>query len=311
MTMPTGLRVRRLAPRVVAAIILLGATLALGELTGLPASSADRTANFVATGHDMEYHCALGQQCPYFSILVTKVRNGSTLPVLAIAQAGDLPAALTAVSVPFTPVDPTDPAFATTPFVSPSGAPLFSAIVVNSDDTCGGCDGTAAGITAINARKDDFKAFFNAGGGIFALAGAERRDTYYDFVPLSGLAAAAVSPPFTVTAEGTALGITDAEANCCPTHNAFANPPDPFVVLESDSAGLAETIAAFDVVIGGGGFETTTTTTTTTTAPTTTTSTAPTTTTATSVAPSTTTPPPPPPPAPPAVPVGGAADFTG
>jgi hypothetical protein len=128
--------------------------------------------------------------------------------------------------------------------------------------------------TNINARSADFQTFFNGGGGILALAGGANRATYYNFVPLTGLTAAAVSPPFTVTAAGTALGVTTTMANCCKTHNAFAIPAAPFVVLEDDSSSLAETIAAFDVVIGGGGFETPTTTGPTTTAHASTTTTA-------------------------------------
>ncbi len=67
--------------------------------------------------------------------------------------------------------------------------------------------------------------------------------------------ATAVSPPFEVTPEGEALGATNTMANCCPTHNSFTfPPPEPLLTLEKDSAGKAETIAAFDVKITEKGF---------------------------------------------------------
>jgi hypothetical protein len=68
------------------------------------------------------------------------------------------------------------------------------------------------------------------------------------------VAATAVEPPFTVTPEGAGLGINEEMANCCATHNSFSIPPAPFVVLENDGAGQAETIAALGVAIGEGGF---------------------------------------------------------
>ena len=92
------------------------------------------------------------------------------------------------------------------------------------------------------------------GGGILALTGADNRATYYNDVPLPALTAVAVAEPFTPIAAGAALGITDAMVNCCATHNSFVIPTAPFVVLETDTAGNAETIAAFNATIGGGGF---------------------------------------------------------
>jgi hypothetical protein len=232
-------------------------------------------ANFVATGHDMDYHCAGGttQECEYLKIVVDRVRAGSTLPILAIDQGTEVKTALETAGYTgageIVTVDPAEAAtFAATPFVDGAGHPLFSAIVTASDSTCGGCDDTPEGEANINARAADFASFFNGGGGILALAGADEFATYYNFVPLK-VGATAVEPPFTVTPDGAGLGINEEMANCCATHNSFSIPPPPFVVLENDSAGQAETIAALGVAIGEGGFvpltppETTTTTTTT------------------------------------------------
>lgn len=225
-----------------------------------PSAMAATGGNFVATGHDMDFHCSGGDtdECAYLKIVVDKIRNGSSLPILALDQGSELPDALanagyTAPGEVVT-VDPSNTSlFDATPFTDPSGHPLYSAIITASDSTCGGCDDDASGEGNINARASDFATYFNAGGGILALAGADNYATYYNFVPLS-VAATVVAPPFTVTSDGASLGITDAMVNCCPTHNSFSPPPSPFVTLENDTSGNAETIAAFNATIGKGGF---------------------------------------------------------
>lgn len=238
-----------------AAALLVPLALGVGSAGSAGAATG---GNFIATGHDLDYHCASGTtlSCDYFRIVVQKAQNGSTLPILALDEGTDVAQSVTngGITTAVVTVSPVSSTFAGTAFTSSSGAPLYSAIVVASDETCGGCDNSRASAQALNTRSADFAAFFNAGGGIVALAGAENRDIYYNFVPLSGVSAAAVAPPFTVTAAGAAIGLTDAQANCCMTHNAFNQPGSPFVVLETDSAGLAETIAVFNGTIGGGGF---------------------------------------------------------
>jgi hypothetical protein len=219
-------------------------------------------ANFVATGHDMDYHCAGGttEECEYLKIVVDRVRAGSTLPILAIDQGTEVKTALETAGYTgageIVTVNPAEAStFAATPFVDGAGHPLYSAIVTASDSTCGGCDDTPEGEANVNARAADFASFFNGGGGILALAGADEFATYYNFVPLK-VGATAVEPPFTVTPDGAGLGINEEMANCCATHNSFSIPPAPFVVLENDSAGQAETIAALGVAIGDEGFVT-------------------------------------------------------
>jgi len=249
-------------------------------MIAVPASSYATTGgNFVATGHDMDYHCSGGTtlECEYLKIVVEKVRAGSTLPILAIDPGSEVANALSNAGfkgsgevVTVSPLEATT--FNEKLFVDGSDKPLYSAIITASDSTCGGCDETTEGETNINARAGEFATYFNHGGGILALAGADKFETYYKFVPLS-VAATVVEPPFTVTSEGTALGVNTEMANCCATHNSFSIPPSPLVVLEDDSAGKAETIAAFNAVIEEGGFKsgetekTTTTTTTPTPAP--------------------------------------------
>jgi hypothetical protein len=162
-------------------------------------------------------------------------------------------------------MDVVDPAaFATKPL----NTATYSAIAIASDSSCGGCDLNASGGTEdsdlINARSAEIQAFFNAGGGLLYLAGALHGDgdpstgpdSYYSSVPLPA-SGKPVSPPFTLTDVGKALGLTDDDANCCATHNSFSFPPagSGLQVAETDSAAppFAETLIAKGK-IGTGGF---------------------------------------------------------
>jgi hypothetical protein len=229
----------------------------------------------VATGHDADLHCAggtdaTGPQCHYLKVVVSYVRAGApdpSKPVLVLDNHGlaavkALDNAFGVGAVPRVVMDPSSPAFAGTPINTAS----YSALLVASDASCGGCDlnqgGTTSDSAAINARAADIAAFFNAGGGIVALAGAGHGgasgadNTYYQFVPLP-LGGAPVSPPFKLTAVGSGLGLLDpvsgSDINCCATHNSFALPPagSALTVAENDSMGLAETLVAEGAIKGG------------------------------------------------------------
>ncbi|GAC1436526.1 MAG: hypothetical protein NVSMB51_08110 [Solirubrobacteraceae bacterium] len=249
----------------------------------LPADSL--AGNLLATGHDADFHCG-GAQCHYLATAVKYVRAGApdpTKPVLIFDNAGNevshaLDNATSSGFIPMVPrvvVDPQSATFASTAF----SVAMFSAIIVASDETCGGCDlnhPTAASQTpdsdAINSRTADITTFFNAGGGLLYLAGAEHGggdpaapQTYYKSVPLD-LGAAPVSPPFSLTPAGQFLGFEDSSAtppigtnndiNCCATHNSFNLPPagSPLQVAEKDSTGKAETLFVTGGTISGGGF---------------------------------------------------------
>lgn len=255
---PAPRRVFRLAATT--ALLTLGlSSLVATAVPSAPAYASATGGNFVATGHDMDFHCANydSNECAYLTILLDKVRNGSPLPVLALDQGLEIDTALGYMGYAagqVVTVDPTAASFSTTPFVDGAGQPLYSAIITASDSTCGGCDNDDVGELAISGRAADFRTYFNAGGGIFAMSGADRFATYYNFVPLPGVTGQAVTEPFAPTAAGSAMGITSDMANCCPTHNSFSVPPAPFVVLETDGAGIPETIAAFNALIDDGGF---------------------------------------------------------
>src|SRR3954454_19249522 len=255
-------------PLVLAALAALLASL----LVAAPAMAG----RLVATGHDADLHCSGGakQQCHYVNVAVTWVRAAApdrNKPVLVLDNGTEVGTALDNAFgrgvVPRTVVDPATPAFTSTP-LSPAS---FSAIIVASDTTCGGCDLNTSTTTpqsdAIKARAGDIAAFFNGGGGIFALAGADHggalpsapNNVYYEFVPLP-LGGAPVSAPFTLTAVGSGLGFVDnpdtskSDVNCCATHNSFNLPPagSALQVAETDSKGLAETLVADGTISGGG-----------------------------------------------------------
>jgi hypothetical protein len=229
------------------------------------ASFDANAGNLWLTGHDMDFHCTGGAGCNTFGIALNFVRQGAptkTKPILVLDEGTQVAtaaaqAATTArntvegagVAFPLTVVNPTSPAFATTVISTAN----FSAVVIASDSTCGGCDNTVASITAINARSAELQAFFSAGGGILYNAGASNRATYYASVPIPATGVA-VSPPFTIQPPGATLGMLVADANCCATHNSFAipSPGSQLIVAETDSAGSAETLFVNGGSICGG-----------------------------------------------------------
>jgi hypothetical protein len=160
----------------------------------------------------------------------------------------------TKCAAPKIKVDDPRSQFASEPLVDSTGKPLFSAIIVASDITCGGCDNNddyliTPDSDAINARASDIKTFYNAGGGILALAGADNLDVFYNFLPISATGTT-VTPPFTLSSVGLSLGLIDngsgsnTDDNCCVTHNSF-QPPNPlgqYQVAENDNAGMPETM---------------------------------------------------------------------
>jgi hypothetical protein len=250
------------------AVVIAGAIAAV-----IASASPAHAGRLVVTGHDADLHCAAQNlQCHFVAVAVNYARSAApdpSRPVLVLDR-GATPSVPTALdralgSVPRTVLDPRSQL---------AGAPIdtrYSAIIVASDVTCGGCTLNEPGSTpdsdAINARRGDIEAFFNAGGGIVAFSGANHGgndantadDTYYSFVPVP-VGGALVGPPFALTAEGRALGFTDGsggtsdDINCCQTHNSFSLPPagGALKVAETDSAGRAETLFAEGSISGGG-----------------------------------------------------------
>jgi hypothetical protein len=222
--------------------------------------------NIYLTGHDIDFHCALQSaptSCNAFKIAFNLGRAGApnpAKPVLFLDQGcnsegctpGSNETAMAAnnagiPSTSYTVVDPSSAGFATLPLTTAN----YSAILFASDVDCGGCDNTVSGETAINSRSADIQNFFIAGGGLVYLSGADST-IYYTSVPAGFaveptaanpanpatngcLTSPTPGPCYTLTSVGTALGLTNNDANCCATHNSFV----PFSNIEGPTGSSA------------------------------------------------------------------------
>jgi len=232
--------------------------------------------NLWITGHDADFHCTLADthdafsyvdnQCHYFQVAVNFVRSGPfiNLPLLVLDHGHEVETAIQkAFGDTAAPTlirkDPRTEFNKSVKLVDSKGKPLFSAIIVASDVTCGGCDNNddfliTPDSKAINKQADEIKKFYHAGGGILAFAGANNSDVFYNFLPLQATGTT-VTEPFKLTFIGQMLGLlggagAGSDINCCPTHNSFLKPDffSRYQIAELDNVGLPETM----VVHGGG-----------------------------------------------------------
>ena len=220
----------------------IGSALALA---GLLAVAPAYSGNIVLTGHDNELHRSTASNAAVAAELVF-VRNGSSLPVLSFDAGSQLTSQLTFLGVPFTNVNP----LAANVLDSLFDPTRFSAFVVASVTTCGGCDNPVGTGTILANHFAAIVSFFNAGGGILGLAGATDLAAYA-YVP-SAATNAGGSPPsngFVQTADGALLGIPPVNGDI--THNFFSEPgtaglSSAYVVVErvlNATTGTPETIA--------------------------------------------------------------------
>ena len=266
-------------------LLLVGLLALLGAFVAIPVAPA-AAGRLLVTGHDADLHCGDQEsQCHFVEVATRYVRGGApdpSKPVLVLDRLDrDFERALDTAfgqgAVPRVVMDPRSPQFAGEPLTTDR----YSAILVASDTNCGGCDLNESDSTpdsdAINARKADIEAFFNAGGGIYANAGdihgdgdpQTGADTYYQFLPLPATGRQ-VQSPFCLTDEGKSLGLEDSVAeggcpdltkrsgtrddiNCCATHNSFQEPPagSRLRVAERDASGAPETLFGEGVIRGG------------------------------------------------------------
>jgi PEP-CTERM motif-containing protein len=198
---------------------LKGVTLALAAAGLVSLASPAIAGRVFLTGHDNDFHQSANAQAQTLAAL-TFVRNGSSLPVLSFDAGGELTSLLTSLGVTFTNVNPSVAANVTDALFDPS---LYSAFIVASVTSCGGCDNTPAAIDNIAAHNGAIATFFNAGGGIVGLAGAQDT-TAYSYVPESATNAGG-NPPSTgyiQTAQGATLGLPAVNGDT--THNFFNEP---------------------------------------------------------------------------------------
>lgn len=136
----------------------------------------------------------------------------------------------------------------------------YSAIVVAS--TFGGML-TSAEINALIARSGDIATFINGGGGLaafaecFQTAACDGSNTVVPTTPFGYLPISVTSvdtlAPYTVTAYGASLGLTNFDVSDCCTHNSFGQ-TGGLNIVDVDQRGVATTLAGV-VQIRDGGFE--------------------------------------------------------
>jgi len=192
--------------------------------------------NIVLTGHDNDFHCDGGGSgnpaCAALDAEAAFVRAGSSLPVLSIDAGNELTNSLTSAGISFTNVAPgavTAGMFDHT---------KYSALIVASVTSCGGCDNPGGTGTALAAFNTSIASFFNAGGGILGLAGA-RDPNAYAYVPEAGGTTTPIfsSSGFVATSAGLS-GIPGFLAvNGDETHNTFAGFSSFYQVAETFGTG--------------------------------------------------------------------------
>ncbi len=239
------------------------ALLSAGILS-LAVSGPALAGNVWVTGHDDDFHRSVAASAAMNGAL-SFVRSGApspTLPVLSFDHGSELTTFLTGLGVPYVNIDPN----AGVPAASNFDVTKYSAMVVASDTSCGGCDNNGTSSANLAADSGPIASFFNSGGGIIGLAGASNT-SYYDFLPSSAANPGVVfnSFGFTTTAYGTALGIPAVNGDF--PHNFFAFPgTDGMSALwkatetytgDSSAGSLTDqpfSLAIAGATIGGGGF---------------------------------------------------------
>jgi hypothetical protein len=177
--------------------------------------------NIFLTGHDADLHMYYGSASAKAALTseLNFVRNGSSLPVLSFDAGVQLTSDLATLGIAYVNFDPGSSLYNASTF----DAKLYSAIAVASHQDCGGCDNTTAGLAKLATFASSIASFFNAGGGILGLAGADDAAAYA-YVPQAA-ANAGGNPPstgFVETPAGLAVGLV--AENGDPTHNYFGTP---------------------------------------------------------------------------------------
>ena len=212
-------------------------------------SPAAHAGNIILTGHDNDLHCYYGHTstCSTLTAEAHYVMNGSTLPVLAIDNGSELTASLAAAGISYTAVT-----------VGGVTAGMFnhstySAFIVASVTTCGGCDNPVGTGTTLAGFSSQIASFFNAGGGILGLTGASDPNGFA-YAPDAATGSPIYnSSGFVATAASSAIpGF--AAVNGDQTHNTFSSFSSAYTVAEvynpaGGTTGPAVTIFATDASI--------------------------------------------------------------
>lgn len=232
----------------------------------LAAAGAANAGNVYLTGHDPDFHAAVGQVDGQIQLRTAlnyvtggTYNDGSTKFLWVESNLAATPGhtvgfgGLATIGVGSANVDRVDA-------LGFAGVNLsnYSAIVVAS--TFGGML-TSAEINAMIARNTDIASFINAGHGLAAFAECFQTSacdgsntivptTPFGYLPITVTSVDTVAP-YHVTAFGESLGLTDDIVSDCCTHNSFSA-IGGLNIVDLDQRGVATTLAG-NVTVGGGG----------------------------------------------------------
>ncbi len=194
-------------------------------LTGVCAAALGFAApamagNIVLTGHDNDFHGSSGAVAATTAEL-NFVRNGSLLPVLVIDDGSEATNLITGILGAGNVVSTAVGGVSAASFDNS----LYSAFVVASVTTCGGCDNPVGTGSALAAYSAAIASFFNNGGGILGETVASD-GSGYSYVPETATSSPIFDTTgFVATANGLAdLGAPFQAVNGDQTHNTFSDP---------------------------------------------------------------------------------------
>lgn len=205
---------------------------------GAVVSPAAHAGNIILTGHDNDYHCGGGPgsptgtsgPCAVLGAEVSFAQNGSSLPVLAIDQGSELTGSLAYDGISYTAVTPS----AVTAGMFDHSK--YSAFVVASVTSCGGCDNPSGTGTLLAGFSSSIASFFNAGGGIVGLTGATDSNAFAYAPDAATGSAIYTDSGFVTTAAGSTIPGFSA-VNGDETHNTFSSYSSAYSVAETFGTG--------------------------------------------------------------------------
>ena len=216
-------------------------SLALAAAVGAVSATPSKAGSIFVSGEDPDFHDQQGPNTVGAANIIDRglayARNGNTAPILFVytdpapndalgdhvdSQPGLIAAGYTAGTTPgnhYVIVDATD--FATVDLSN------YSAIFIPSDHGGSLMEGD---IAALDARSTDIINYLNSGGGLVALAedgdhAGGNSAQLFGFLPflVSSTAVEAFENGNTLTAAGTALGLTNSDINGNFSHNVFTS----------------------------------------------------------------------------------------
>lgn len=226
--------------------LLLSGACAIALAFVSPAMAAS-IGNVVLTGHDNDLHRDPGAINATTAELKF-VRAGSTLPVLIIDNGSQATTIVNTILGVGHQVTKTVGAITAADF-DPT---VYSAFMVASVSTCGGCDNPVGTGTALHAFQVAINAFFNAGRGILGETSATDNNGFAYVPQVATSTPIANSNGFVATANGLAdLGSPYQAVNGDPTHNTFVSGLSAYKVAETlGVGGTPVTIYASGTIVG-------------------------------------------------------------